>query len=760
MENNKPLSIQVVLPRKDDYRKNEGGGSKTYMGECTPELRQLLISEFQSLLDYNQERFIEYPNVPCVGKVIMKDKAIAKSHKPTRLLSPDNCPIIGTGNLNEIYIKVTKSGVTHTVKEIQNPPAEDIKINLTKIDRIVPYTPEDIIEDPEIKKTIAQKNGKIEPLKIKLFDFQNDTDNRNNVQEFMALIKKLGLSQQLKELKYSSQMKVYKLICDNPQSLDKIINYSGIKQVSSFPKYYSALNETREVKTILKNPPQPQPGVDYPIIGVVDSGIKSGHKYLEPWIYKREVFVPEEYQNNGHGTFVAGVLEYGHILNDFGNRQTMYKILDVVALPNSDPNYGKVDTISEDGLLDIMEHVLETHSDKVKIWSLSLGTSKVCADDCMSDLAIALDEMQDRYHVEIIISAGNYQKIPLRTWPPATNIQDRITVPADSVRSLTVGSIAHKKGCGCVEINQPSPFSRRGPGPNFMIKPEVVDYGGNCSINGQFDGCGIISFDEDGNLIENIGTSFSTPRVTGNYGQIYYSLQTGFSSELSKALFIHSAKNPLSKKPVVREEADYLGFGIPSANLEDIIFCNQSSITMIFNAEILNGSYISMNNFPYPTSLKRNGKWFGEIKMTLVYRPPLDANFGQEYCRTNIEVSLGVYRYNKNGVLKYAGQVPPDVKWEERYESERVENGFKWSPIKSYHREIKNGVEGEYWRLLIECTSRSGENIDTQPFVLIVTINDLSGEDIYSEMINILRERGFAFYDLQVQDRVRNLYQL
>lgn len=757
MDENKPLPIQIVLPRKEDIKKTLPGGNKTYMGECTPELRRQFAAQFQELFNYYEDKFKEYPSVPCVGKVIMKDKAIAKSHKPVRLFSEDNCPIIGTGKLNELYIKMTPSRIHHTIDEILHSETEDLKINLTKVEKVIPYTVDDIIVNTNLKN----HNAKIgEPLKIKLFDYQNEIDNRNNINEFLSLIKKLGLTDSLSELKYSPKMKIYKLTCDDPNCISKISRFNGVKQIDFFPRYFSFIEEIKEVEKQLPNLPAPEPGREYPIIGIVDSGIKPGHKYLEPWIYKREVFVHEEYRNYSHGTFVAGVLEYGHILNNLGNRETMFKILDVVAIPNGNPKYGKTDSISEDELLTILETVLQKYSQEVKIWNLSLGTNTICDENYMSDLAVALDELQDEFKVDIFLSAGNYQTPPLRSWPPQGKLKDRITIPAESVRSITVGSIAHKKGCGCVEVNQPSPFSRCGPGPNFMVKPDVVDYGGNCSSDGIFTGCGIISFDEHGNLIENIGTSFSTPRVAGIYGEICSSLQRGYSSELAKALLIHNSKNPLNDKPISRQHANYFGFGIPSANLEEIIFCNKSKVTLVFNAQIQSGNFISIENFPYPSSLKKNNKWFGEIKMTLLYRPPLDANYGQEYCRSNIDVSLGTRFYDKNNILRYKGQVPPEEKWDEWYEIERVENGFKWSPIKTYYRNIKKGIEGESWRLRIECLSRSGETVPLHSFVLIVTIKDPNGSDIYSDTIRLLRERGFEYNSLQVQERVRNIYQI
>ncbi len=73
--------------------------------------------------------------------------------------------------------------------------------------------------------------------------------------------------------------------------------------------------------------------------------------------------------------------------------------------------------------------------------------------------------------------------------------------------------------------------------------------------------------------------------------------------------------------------------------------------------------------------------------MTLAYDPPLDPNFGQEYCRVNINASLGTYERSKeDGKLNYSGKVPLEKRWDEKLERSRVENGFKWSPIKSYHR--------------------------------------------------------------------------
>ena len=85
-----------------------------------------------------------------------------------------------------------------------------------------------------------------------------------------------------------------------------------------------------------------------------------------------------------------------------------------------------------------------------------------------------------------------------------------------------------------------------------------------------------------------------------------------------------------------------------------------------------------MMDFPFPPSLVREGKYFGEIGMTLVVNPILDDRFGGEYCRTNVDVSFGADKYGEEGEsLKYNGQAPMKVTWNEKFESSRVENGYK-----------------------------------------------------------------------------------
>lgn len=623
---------------------------------------------------------------------------------------------------------------------------------MTKIQEIREYTISDKIDIQgfESLKAIEQ------PIKVRLFSFDDATNNEYYKKGFETYVNQLGMN--AIQLNYGKNLCVYKLNCQDKKDLEKVLQYPGVYKVSLFPQYSYEFPHIAEAKRKATDLPMPIVGEDYPIIGIIDSGIMPGHKYLEPWIYKREVFVGEDYRNYEHGTFVAGIIEYGNILNLKAQKQQHYRILDVTISPNNDPSKGPVDSLSEDTLIDILHNVIERYHDEVKVWNMSLGTDNLCKDT-ISDLAVALDEIQDLYKVDIILAAGNYIESPLRKWPPIDDLEgkDRVTSPADSVRAITFGSVASIGISGYVDKDMPSPFSRRGPGANFLIKPDIVHYGGNCTSELCYEGTGVVSFDTAANIVEGIGTSYSTPAVTAIYAGLRHGIIEERSREFAKAFLIHSARIPGEAKRDVRDYNKYYGYGIPRQNLEDILTCSHSEVTLVFSGTLYDGTFIEFNDFPFPKSLFKEDKCYGDIKMTLAYTPKVDASFGQEYCRANIDAHFGTYDYiNNEGHAKgFSSEVPLERKWDQKYEKAQVENGFKWNPIKSYYRSIKNGIALKPWRLMVDSVARLGDNYDGQEFVLFITISDPNNNDIYTEVIQALRERGYYHSDVKVQNKIR-----
>ena len=50
---------------------------------------------------------------------------------------------------------------------------------------------------------------------------------------------------------------------------------------------------------------------------------------------------------------------------------------------------------------------------------------------------------------------------------------------------------------------------------------------------------------------------------------------------------------------------------------------------------------------------------------------------------------------------------------------------------------------------------RNGMIVPPQEFVLIVTIRDPQGNDIYTEMVNGLREKGYVTNNLEIKQQIR-----
>ena len=63
---------------------------------------------------------------------------------------------------------------------------------------------------------------------------------------------------------------------------------------------------------------------------------------------------------------------------------------------------------------------------------------------------------------------------------------------------------------------------------------------------------------------------------------------------------------------------------------------------------------------------------------------------------------------------------------------------------------------GDGWKVRIDMTPRNEITVPSQEFVLIITIRDPQGNDIYSEVVNGLRERGYITSNLETRQQVRH----
>lgn len=300
---------------------------------------------------------------------------------------------------------------------------------------------------------------------------------------------------------------------------------------------------------------------------IIDSGIVSNHPMLEKCIGGEENFQAGEQQIQdtvGHGTAVAGCAAYGDIGQSLENKHfspSNWLFSAKVMYAERDFNDQSVNAIYdpekllEHQLKDAVESFLSNPEYHIKVVNISLGNAREVWHKHYSrqlPLAALIDELAFVFpHVVFIVSAGNqsplncYDSIAdvIENYPKYLLENDDFTLinPATAALALTIGSIApdvqiEQKRYGAehiktaiAEAHQPSPFTRTGLGINDMIKPELIEYGGNMVLSEQY---GRIIEDKGGKLplltnqvtnsiiSFNVGSSFSAPKVAHLAGRI------------------------------------------------------------------------------------------------------------------------------------------------------------------------------------------------------------------------------------------------
>lgn len=761
------LPIKLIMPKQGSERRVPGGGGP-------PKPFRTVDTKFRTNLS-NQISALRAAIAPQVERtktapvrVRLVPAAVAKSHRPENLFSPESCPIIGAGRLGELFIKATPAGLDRLAHSIEHNKSERMTKELSCVDAIEPVTPVFRRGGAEPKDVLRRsprgEHGFI--TRVRLFNYGVDNDQSKLVEDFENTCRKRNIPASRKG--YSPSSFTYQIECRDVDDVEMLSRVIGVRSIMSMPLI-------RTIQPRMFNP-RPLPPLsnagevigDFPVVVVVDSGVSATMPELQSWIVGRDSQVAPQYQNTDHGTFVAGLICWGGALNPTiaGVDDSPCGVFDLQVLPNRDPGKGDVLELLESEFLVSLEASLQQHANKYKVWNLSLGTDSVCSLDEFSALAEELDNLQEKYQVSFVISAGNYETPPLLDFPRTKEqlSAGRITTPADSVLGITVSAISHVdyKNNGPKE-HQPSAFSRHGAGPNHIIKPDLVHYGGSCSTDfGHI--AGIRSLNGAGSA-ENIGTSFAAPLVSRTLAHIYHQITPTPSPVLARALLTHHARDPRSNGRVPDGDEDFFGFGLP-APVPYCLECTPHTSTLVFDDVLRPGYFLEWKDFPYPPSLYRNGKYFGEIWMTVAFSPARGARWGTEYCETHIDAHFGVYRRQKarkTGTVttKFVGLVPPEHKNPGvLYESYQVEKLRKWAPVRTYYGNLgEKGERGDQWRLKLQLLTRHGiedeQTFKPQPFSLIITISDPQKKArVYDEMAQIVRNR-FQAQNLAVRAAAR-----
>ena len=730
-----------------------GGGERKRFAEVTADFRTHTAGMWSraTTTALNAAKQVRFP--AGVVKIKLKAKAIAKSHRPRYLFElAGHGQVIGATAIGTLLVSVTEASQSATQGAMLFNDTLNGLADLTTIESIEPFAESDALRFPYSPEPFRQ--GAF----IKLFDFDDEDLNQLAIQSIQSIAR---LSEpHLARFNAKGSRRLF-IPSTSKSSISTLSAHPAVRMV--WPNSRIALPTAATMSSGAGKIPPPLPNTAYPVVGVLDSGISPAVKVLSPWVQQGASFVSKSAASNHyhHGTFIAGLIAGGRYLNP--------QIQDKLEGPCkvlSTRIYCPSEELFEEDLVARIESSVSQHPD-VKVWNLSLGLEEdLCRGPEFSPLACELDDIARRYGVLIVLAAGNYTKAPLRPWPTdtwSTDGRDLISSPGDSVLALTVASVAHAHAkTSIAKTGQPAGYSRRGPAPAMVPKPELTHFGGNCTKHNESDGHGIVSIGSDGATTSEWGTSFAAPLVAATAAHCWSRLseaQHQATPSMVRALVVHSAAMWAPKRKP--GELRYYGFGTPGS-LDSIFMCDPSVFTTWHRVHIPKGQYIE-HEFPMPDCLLEGGKFVGEVVITLCYEPPLDEDCGAEYCRANVKVGMGIWKKRnckvRDPVTKkttvalkecFRSEVPPDPKTPGKgYEAALIENGFKWSPIKVYRKKFPRGISGQRWQLRFEVLYRDGEVPPTHPqeAFAIVTVRGLKeNQPVYRDGVRAIHRLGHKAY--------------
>lgn len=737
---NNPI-IHVTYQKQDLAGIEVTGGSTKELVPVTQELRSQLLTKIDQVSVDIATEAATHPDVPSILVVQLRETAIAKSHRPIDLIANSSMLPAGHGKMNEMLVTANAVAIERLSEVVATKNTKKIRANISAVEGFETWgiqrrLPRALRAKPikEVHRLLRASNRR---LMIKLFSHHTEETKRLISDRFVQLLETLEISSTRIDHQIDQPTFLVEMADSfTVDSLSRVIEFQGIRRLMPEPIIWpaatiSATSFTDEEPLFTSD----IPAEELPIVGVFDTGADPHTPLLTPWITSRDPYVLPPETDYAHGTSVCSLVVDSSGLNPSHTLfpTTPCKIHDVCGL---ETNGSRINDL----ILRLREAVSKRPD--IKVWNLSLGGQEV-TDDQFSDFGRELDALSDSYNVLFVVAAGNYRDTPRRGWPiVGTGLADRLSTPGDSIRSLTVGAVTHRDhATTLVRTGEPAPYSRRGPGPVFTPKPDLVHIGGNADSNLDSTSVGVHVLEPGGGIACLCGTSFASPIAASMAAHTWKNLELPnrlhpltVTPTLVKALMIHCAQ--LNSPERSAEERRYFGAGLPSDPIS-ALYDSNSSFTMLFELDIVDSTKWRKAPFPIPPSLIVDGKLRCEIVITAAYAPPLNPTAGAEYVRVNVDVGFGTLTPDAKGKPQFHSQVPIEGELgSSGYEKAQVEHGGKWSPVKLYRQTFPKGKAGDVWALQASIVRRAFEPPLTEPLRvnILVTLRALDGnEHIYEE---------------------------
>lgn len=589
----------------------------------------------------------------------------------------------------------------------------------------------------------------------------------------------------------------------NMDTLNTILSLREIASVDRPPRPYidlSLLKTDLETIAVGATPPN-----NATAIAVLDSGILSGHPLLSNAVgdeiamgtrnsEKIRDGKPED--DVGHGTKVAGIALYGDVRTCCERREFKSEIWILsakVMYAEENPITGQMEAkYDEEELLEhqlqrVIEYFANNYSN-CRVVNLSLGDEdkRMFGQRKQFNLAALVDELAGKHKLLFVISAGNLMECEQHGFPetyPNYLLADtdtaKIIDPATAALALTVGAVTPPYGplnrypddffYSPATTRYPSPFTRVGPGYQGMIKPELVEEGGNIirdrrgvvpDLGGKIVTLNPRWLDEGRMFTVDQGTSLSAPKVTHLAARLFNQYPNA-SPNLIKALLLSSAQipddRPLPLSDIDLEAADgrlidllkVYGYGQP--DFDRACFSTDRSVVLLREKQIkLNGVDVYYFYLP-PEFIEVPGR--KRLMVTLVYDPPTNKN-RLDYLGCTLD-----FRLFKNMEVDEVVQAYGAIRAEEIEDDETPENlrtqeislhpksnlrkrGVHQRGIKEYRRQPQFDPDRPLV-LAVVCQNRwIRDEHHLQDYALAVTLEHQTEIDLFNRVRARIQERA------------------
>jgi hypothetical protein len=811
--------VQVVLNTRDYFVVPDPGSygpAKDFFKDRDQEFvehRDKLLRQVRSIATAFQRSDM----VSGVVKVSLQREAWAKSHRPQRaLFPPSKRPCIGASKLGELYFHVTADDVAELGQEIAVAESKTRRKVSARSGKDY-FTPSDqrsdvgAVDSIELPSAADKRNFGVEEAIRWLADprtssayfveffslpptslpelvadyFQRVTSNIVNeagqrglqVETFAVDLKVGNLERPTGVVGVrlmSSQQKAAfsRSAAEHSRLLSLFDAHPYVRQVLLPPIVIAANAQVSAVESEVASVlPSKQTEVAYPRIGIIDGGVGD---YLGDWSLGGHTIVAPEHLQTDHGSFIGGLLVGGQSLNGISvcAERDGCELFDIGILP--DPaDHLAFEAYYPNGVADFLAEIdtgveIARREHGIRVFNMSLNLLDPVQGDGYGVVANILDRIADKHDVVFVISAGNLPPSDCRSeWPAdaqaalqhlaSRTVVETVLQPAESSRSIAVSAL-NPPGCPGRVAGVPAAYTRRGPGLRVGVKPDVGHFGG--SLPDSRTPTGLRSWTDATTVVSGHGTSYATPLVAKTLAALDTRVTSPLSRELLLGLLIHGCEIPQAlRDPALTEVArQFTGFGKP-VRCDHMLQTPDHAITLVFS-DVLHRNRELQFDFAWPQSLvnRATGACKGDIRMTLVYRPMLNRDFGSEFVRVNVDAHLR-QEHEDTFANRVKQAFLPDLSEGVHFEHELIQHGLKWWPIKVYRARFPKGKgKSSNWRLSVESLVRSGEAFPAVgvPFALVLTIADISkSEPVFSDLRLHLMSRNVQLSDIRATTQVR-----